>query len=67
MTKSKIYGTFIEIHHSMTLKNGEDFSCRSKGRLDCGQRRENLLDPENRAIKEKSEKGISRVLVPFAR
>ena len=26
MTKRKIHGTFIEIHYSMTLKNGEDFS-----------------------------------------
>ena len=26
MTKPKIHGTFIEIHYSMTSKNGEDFS-----------------------------------------
>ena len=26
MTKRKIHGTFIEIHYSLTLKNGEDFS-----------------------------------------
>ena len=47
VTKSKIYGTFIEIHHSMTLKNGEDFSCRSKGRLDCGQTREKMHPKTN--------------------
>ena len=47
VTKSKIYGTFIEIHHSMTLKNGEDFSCRSKGRLDWGQTREKMHPKTN--------------------